>query len=47
MRTPTSQLSGSPIAATSNAEPGWFSHDEPTTYAYRLTEQGDHALADS
>jgi hypothetical protein len=26
---------------------GWFSHDEPTTYAYRLTEQGDHALADS
>jgi predicted ArsR family transcriptional regulator len=26
---------------------GWFMHDEPTTYAYRLTEQGDQALADS
>jgi Transcriptional regulator PadR-like family len=26
---------------------GWFTDDEPTTYAYRLTEQGDQALASS
>jgi len=26
---------------------GWFTYEEPTTYAYRLTDQGDQALADS
>ena len=26
---------------------GWFTYEEPTTYAYRLTKQGDRALADS
>jgi Transcriptional regulator PadR-like family len=26
---------------------GWYMHDERTTHAYRLTDQGDQAVADS
>ena len=26
---------------------GWFTYEKPTTYAYRLTKQGDRALANS
>lgn len=26
---------------------GWFTDDEPTTYAYSLTDQGDQPSADS
>jgi hypothetical protein len=36
--------SGSLIAVTSNAESVGSPRDEPTTYAYRLTEAGEEAL---